>query len=96
MNLIKTVPKLLAALTVLLFGPFLGVLIGLILALLALSADQNFVRNGARAAPGDGFLIILYIAISLLISIPISIFGAGLLLFKSRNQDLQQTSANGT
>jgi hypothetical protein len=49
---------------------------------IALPPDPKFVANGGHAAPGDGFLIIGYVVISLLISIPLSILFAGIVLFR--------------
>lgn len=94
MTVVKTIPKLLGAAAVLLVGPFIGVLIGLILAMLSLVSDPAFFRDGGHASLAGGILILLYIAISLVISVPMSIFGAGLLLFGSRNEQLQEASAD--
>jgi hypothetical protein len=86
-KLIRAVPKALGAIAVLLLGPVVGALIGLILALLAVAQDPHFAPHAGHAA-GDGLLIIMYVALSLVISIPLSIFGAGLLLF-ARNGSMQ-------
>jgi hypothetical protein len=82
---VTAVPRILGAIAILLFGPVVGALIGLILAILALPQGPSVVANSGHAAAGDGFLIIMYVAISLVISIPMSIFGAGLLLFDREN-----------
>ncbi|MGD0566758.1 MAG: hypothetical protein ABSA78_00010 [Candidatus Sulfotelmatobacter sp.] len=81
--------KVLKALSILLFGPLLGIVVAFILGSLALSPDPNFVANGGHASPGDGFQIMGYVAISLVISVPLSIFLAGVVLFrkpKAQNQ----------
>ena len=85
---ISAVPKALGAIAVLLFGPLVGALIGLILALLVLAQHSRFAVHVGHAA-GDGLLIIMYVAISLVISIPLSIFGAGLLLFARDDGTMQ-------
>ena len=74
------------AIVVLLVGPLLGILIAFFLAELSLPPDPNFVSNGGHAAPGDGFLIIIYVLISLAASVPLSIWGAVLILFRSRKE----------
>ena len=81
---------MLGAAAVLVVGPFLGVLIGLILALLTLFSDSNLLRSGGYASSRDGILILLFVAISLVISSPMSIFGAGLLLFGSGHEQCQE------
>ncbi len=81
--------KVLKALSILLFGPLLGIVVAFILGSLALSPDPNFVANGGHASPGDGFQIMGYVAISLVISPPLSIFLASVVLFrkpKAQNQ----------
>jgi len=92
MILVKTIPKVVSATAILVVGPIIGVLIGLILALLALGSDPNFVPNLGHSAAGGGLLILLYVAFSLIISVPMSIFGAGLLLFGSRNEQFQEAA----
>jgi len=61
--------RLAKAIAVLLFGPLLGILIGLILALLALPPDPNFVSNGGHASPGDGILVMGCLLFGFLISL---------------------------
>jgi hypothetical protein len=54
-----------------------------------LPPDPNFVANGGHASPGDGFLILPYLFTSLVVSIPVSILLAGVVLFrkpKAQNQ----------
>jgi hypothetical protein len=48
--------KVLKAISILVIGPILGILVAFFLGVLALPADPNFVANGGHAAPGDGFL----------------------------------------
>lgn len=74
--------KIVKAIAVLLIGPLLGIMIALILGALALPPDPNFVANGGHGAPGDGFLIMGYILVSLLVSVPLSILLAGIVLFR--------------
>ncbi len=79
--------KFLKALAILVSGPVIGVIAALILGSLALGPDPNFVANGGHASPGDGFLILPYIFISLLVTVPLSIALAGVALFrKPKNQ----------
>ncbi len=75
--------KFLKAIVILVFGPLIGIVFALILGSLALPSDPNFVANGGHASPGDGFLILPYLFISLLISVPSSILLAGVVLFAS-------------
>jgi len=92
MKVRKSIPKVLGAIAVLLFGPLLGILVAFLLAMLSLPPDPNFVSNGGHAAPGDGILILVYVFISLLVSVPLSIWGAVLCLFRSgRQAELQGT-----
>jgi hypothetical protein len=47
------------------------------------------VANGGHASLGDGFLILPYLFISLMVSVPVSILRAGVVLFrkpKTQNQ----------
>jgi hypothetical protein len=74
--------KFLKALAMLLFGPLLGVVVALMLGALTLPPDPNFVANGGHASPGDGFLILPYLFISLMVSVPVSILLAGVVLFR--------------
>jgi len=81
--------KFLKALAILLFGPSLGIVVAFILGSLALSPDANFVANGGHSSPGDGFQLMGYVALSLVISVPLSILLAGVVLFrrpKAQNQ----------
>ncbi|MGO9086074.1 MAG: hypothetical protein ACLP6G_11185 [Terriglobales bacterium] len=87
----KPIPKILGAIAILLFGPLLGVLIAFFLAVLSLPPDPNFVSNGGHAAPGDGVLILVYVFISLVASVPLSIWGAVLLFRTGRQDELQGT-----
>lgn len=65
--------KVAKAIAIVVFGPLFGAFIAFVAGVLALRPDPKFVANGSHAAPGDGILILLFLAISLLVSIPISI-----------------------
>ena len=73
--------KVLKAGAILLVGPSAGLLIALLLSALALPADTTF-KAGGHAAPGDGFFIVLFIVASLVVSVPLSIWGAVAVLSK--------------
>jgi hypothetical protein len=54
---------------------------------LSLLRDLNFVAHAAQAVPGDGSLIIGYIVIGLLVSVPVSILLAVIMLsISAQNQ----------
>jgi hypothetical protein len=74
--------KFLKAIAILIFGPALGLVVAFILGSLALAPDPSFGANGGHAAPGDGFGILAYLFISLVISVPASISLAGVVLFR--------------
>jgi hypothetical protein len=76
MQLTTATPRALGAVGILVCGPLLGILIALLLAALSLPPDPNFETNGGHAAPGDGFLIIGYVLVSLVISVPVSLAAA--------------------
>jgi hypothetical protein len=81
--------KFLKVLAILLFGPLLGMAVALILGSLALPPDPNFVANGGRPSPGDGFSILLYLFFSLLVSVPLSLVLAGVVLFRKPKDQRQ-------
>ena len=81
--------KFLKAIAILVFGPSLGIVFAFILGTLALPPDPNFVANGGHASPGDGFLILPYLFISLLISVPSSILLSGVVLFRKPKDQRQ-------
>ena len=60
--------KIFKVLCILLFGPVLGMGIGFLAAVLLLSPDPS-----GRGAPGDGFLIIGFVGVGLVVSIVISL-----------------------
>ena len=70
------------AISVLVAGPLLGLILAFIFAARALPPDPNFEKTG-HAAPGDGFLILAYVFVSLIISLPTSAVIAGVMLFRS-------------
>jgi len=82
MRIVKTI-------AIVLIGPLLGILVAIVLAGFALPPDPNFARNGGHGSPGDGFSIILYIFISLVVSIPLSLLFAG--IFWSRSGASQKS-----
>lgn len=74
--------KFLKALAILLLGPLFGIVVAFILGSLALPPDPNFVPNGGHASFGDGFQVMGYVALSLVISVPLSILPAGVVVFR--------------
>jgi hypothetical protein len=82
MKLVRAMPKVLGATAALVFGPLLGIVVAFVAAEFSLPLDPNFLSNGGHAAPGDGFLIILYVFISFAISVPLSLLAAGVILFR--------------
>jgi len=79
--------KFLKAIAILVFGPSLGIVLSFILG--ALPPDPNFVANGGHASPGDRFLILPYLFTSLLVSVPLSILLAGVVLFRKPKDQRQ-------
>ncbi|HWX94624.1 MAG TPA: hypothetical protein VNY29_18495 [Terriglobales bacterium] len=71
--------KIAKAIAILLLGPLLGILFAFVFGALSLPTQA---LDGGRA-PGDGFLIMAYILLSFLISIPLSIWLAGVVLFRA-------------
>ncbi len=83
--------KLVKAIAILLLGPLFGVLVAFGVGALQLRSDPIIANNGGHAAPGDGILIMLYVFLSLIVSIPLSIAAVVRLLFrKSKMQDQTQ------
>ena len=76
MRFATAMPKVLRAISILFLGPLMGILIAFALAAISLRNDPNIVANGGHTTPGDGILIMLYGFISLVVSIPLSIWGA--------------------
>ena len=66
--------KIVKATAILVFVPLLGVLLAFFVGAIALPPDPNFVNNGGHGAPGDGFAMMGFIFISLVISVPLSIW----------------------
>ena len=77
--------RIIKATAILVCGPVLGILIAIVLFIFAIPQDPNFASNGGHAAPGDGFLGLGFVVVSLLISVPLSILGAGIMLFRKTN-----------
>ena len=71
--------KIAKAIAILFLGPLLGILIAFVFGALSLPTQAL----GGGRAPGDGFLIMGYILLSVLISIPLSIWLAGVVLFRT-------------
>ncbi len=74
--------KIMKAIAILLFVPLLGVFLAFFVGAIALPADPNFVNNGGHGAPGDGFAIMGFIFISLVISVPLSVWLAMRVAFR--------------
>ncbi|MGB2605795.1 MAG: hypothetical protein WBC78_19485 [Candidatus Sulfotelmatobacter sp.] len=70
--------KIAKVIGVLLVGPLLGILAGLVLGAFAIPAQTA----GGRA-PGDGFLVMGYVFLGLFVSIPVSVALAGVVWFRS-------------
>jgi len=84
--------KFLKAIVILICGPLLGILIGFTIGSLALPQDPNSAANGGHAAPGDGFEILHYLFISLVVSVLVSVAAALWVLFKKpRAKDQGET-----
>jgi hypothetical protein len=81
--------KFLKGIAILIFGPLFGILVAFILGGLALPTNPNFVANGGHAAPGDGYLILPFLFICLLVSVPVSILLAGIVLFRKPKERSQ-------
>jgi len=79
--------KFLKAILILMLGPTAGLFAAFVLGALVIPADPNFQTNGSHGAPGDGFLILLLIFVSLVISVPLSVWKAVVLLKKSGPND---------
>ena len=74
--------KVLKAILILLLGPAIVLFVAFILGALTIPADPNFQANGSHAAPGDGFLIMPFILVSLIISVPLSVWKAAVVLLE--------------
>jgi hypothetical protein len=72
--------KILKAVLILLLGPTIGLFVAFVLGALAIPADPNFQANGSHGSPGDGFLIMPLISVSLIISVPLSVWKAAAVL----------------
>jgi len=68
--------KVVKAIAILILGPLCALIIAFVAGALTLRLDPKFAANGSHAAPGDGILIMLFLAISLLVSVPVSIAAA--------------------
>ena len=80
------------AIAILLCGPLVGILIAIVLSVLAVPPDPNFASTG-HAAPGDGFLVMGFVFVSLVISVPLSIVGAGFVFLRKVKREQNTTHA---
>jgi len=81
--------KVLKAVAILLIGPLLGLVTAFFLSAVALPPDPNFVASGGHSAPGDGFLAMGFMFISLLIFVPVSVLLAASVLFRKPKPDAE-------
>jgi len=65
--------KIAKAAAILVLGPLLGILLGLVVGAFAIPSDPNFVANGSHGSPGDDFLIMGCAALGFVVSIFVSI-----------------------
>ena len=70
---------------ILVLGPLLGILLGLIIGAFAIPPDPNFVANGSHGSPGDGFLIMGCAALGFVVSVFVSIVLTWTVLRKPRS-----------
>ena len=81
--------KLLKAIAILIFGPLLCSVVAFIVVGLAWPPDPKFAANGGHGAPGDGFLILLCLFVSLVVSVPASVAGALWVLFHKPKRPIE-------
>ena len=74
--------KFLKAVLILFLGPIVGLFVAFLVGALAVPADPKFQANGSHAAPGDGFLILPFMFVSLAISVPLSVWKATVVLLE--------------
>jgi hypothetical protein len=84
--------KVVKAITILLFGPILGILAGFLVGVIAMPVQT---LSGGRA-PGDGFLMMGCLALGLCVSVPLSLLFAGTALFGSSAKPDDPNSARST
>jgi hypothetical protein len=72
--------KVVKAIAILVGIPALGIIIACLLGALSIRLNPKF--DAVHATPGDGILIMLFILISLIVSIPIAGILAGSVLFR--------------
>jgi hypothetical protein len=80
--------KILKAAAILVIGSLLGILTGCFVGAMTLRSDPNIVANGGHTAPGDGILVMLFILVSLVISIPLSAFIAWHVVFRKPKNEI--------
>ena len=86
----KILLKTLVTIAILLGGPLLGILIAILFA--GFASDPNLVATRGDGSPGDGFLGILCIFGSLIISVPTSIFFAVFFLLRKPKVQTQTST----
>ena len=77
--------KIAKAAAILVLGPLLGILLGLIVGAFAVRPDPNFVASGSHGSPGDGFLIIGCAGLGLVASVFVSVVLTWTVLRKPRS-----------
>ncbi len=65
--------KIAKAAAIMVLGPLLGILLGLVVGAFATTPDPKFVANGSHGAPGDGVLIVGCAALGFVVSAFVSI-----------------------
>ena len=79
--------KIAKAAAILVLGPLLGILLGLIVGAFAIPPDPNFVANGSHGSPGDGFLMMDCAALGFVVSVCASIVLTWTVLRKPRSTE---------
>lgn len=77
--------KIAKAAAILVLGPLLGTLLGIMVGAFASPPDPNFVANGNHGSPGDGFLIMGCAALGFVVSVFVSIALTWTVLRKPRS-----------
>ena len=74
--------KVVKAAAILFTIPALGIIIAFLLGALAIRLNPKF--DAVHSTPGDGILIMLFVLISLIVSVPSAALLAGSVLFRKR------------
>lgn len=64
--------KIAKAAAILVLGPLLGIMLGLVVGTFAIPPDPNFAANGSHGSPGDGFLVMGCAAVGFVVSVFVS------------------------